>query len=112
MAQGQSAARPPTTGPTTAVPGTAVAMPGRRRFEPRRMLNTLLFVGPALALIAFFIVYPTIRTIIFSFQTQTGIGYNAPLQWTGFDNYTFLPQDDAIRTSVVNNILWLVIVTP
>jgi alpha-glucoside transport system permease protein len=112
MAQGQSAARPPTNSSTTVVPGTTAAVPGRRGLESPQLLSTLLFVGPALLLIGIFIVYPAIRTIIFSFQTQTGIGYNAPLQFTGFDNYSFMPQDDFIRTSVVNNILWLVIVTP
>ena len=112
MAQGQPVTMPPTGGSTTARPGTAVARPSRRVFEPRRMISTLLFVGPALLLIAFFVVYPAIKTIILSFQAETGIGYNAPLQWVGFDNYTYMAQDDAIRTAIINNILWLVIVTP
>ncbi len=111
MAQGQPAAAPPRRS-TMAVPGITAAVRGRQRFEPRRLLSTLLFVGPALLLIAFFVVYPAIKTIILSFQTQTGIGFNAPLQWVGFDNYTYMAQDDAIRTSIVNNVLWLVIVTP
>ncbi len=111
MAQGQPLTTPPRSS-TTAVPGLTVAVRGRQRVEPRRLLSTLLFVGPALLLIAFFVVYPAIKTLILSFQTETGIGYNAPLQWVGFDNYTYMAQDDAIRTSIINNILWLVIVTP
>jgi alpha-glucoside transport system permease protein len=69
-------------------------------------------VGPALILIAFFVVYPTIRTIILSFYTQVGIGFNPPLKFTGLGNYTSMVQDDNIHTAVVNNVLWLVIVTP
>jgi len=111
MAQGQPLTTPPRSS-TKVVPGLTVAMRGRQRFEPRRLLSTLLFVGPALLLIAFFVVYPAIKTLLLSFQTETGIGYNAPLQWVGFDNYTYMVQDDAIRTAIINNILWLVIVTP
>ena len=111
MAQGQPLATPPGRS-ATAVSGLTVAGRSRRAARPRRTISALLFVGPALLLIAFFIIYPAIKTIIFSFQTQTGIGFNAPLQWTGFDNYTFMAQDDLIRGAIVNNVLWLVIVTP
>jgi alpha-glucoside transport system permease protein len=76
------------------------------------LISPLLFVGPALILIAFFIVYPTIRTLILSLYTQVGIGFNPPLKFTGLDNYINMAQDSDIHTAVVNNILWLVIVTP
>lgn len=112
MAQGQPLVTPPTGSSTTAVPIATVAAPGRRGIQPRSALNTLLFVGPALILVIVFVLYPTIRTIYQSFFTQNGIGYNAPLKFVGFDNYTYMPQDSGIVTAVVNNILWLVIVTP
>jgi len=111
MAQGQPLATPPGRS-NTAVRGLTTVARSRPVSRPRRTISALLFVSPALLLIAFFIVYPAIKTIIFSFQTQTGIGFNAPLQWTGFDNYTFMAQDDLIRGAIVNNVLWLVIVTP
>jgi alpha-glucoside transport system permease protein len=63
-------------------------------------------------LIGIFIVYPTIRTIILSFYTQAGIGFNPPLKFIGLGNYTSMLQDSDIHTAVVNNILWIVIVTP
>ena len=112
MAQGPPAVTPPTGSSTTAVPGTTVVLPGSRGVRPSRFISPLLFVGPALILIAFFIVYPTIRTIILSFYTQAGIGFNPPLKFAGLDNYINMAQDSDIHTAVVNNILWLVIVTP
>lgn len=99
-------------GATTGVAGSTVAVVGRRNLRRPRFVSTLLFVGPALVLIGFFIVYPTLRTIDLSFYTQNGIGFNAPLKFVGGDNYTFMAQDDSMRTAIVNNLLWLVIVTP
>jgi alpha-glucoside transport system permease protein len=69
-------------------------------------------VGPALLLIGIFIVYPAIKTVYLSMTTQAGIGQNAPLQFVGLDNFNAMLSDPALRTAVVNNILWLVIVTP
>lgn len=111
MAQGQPLITPPTGSSTTAVPGTTAVLP-HRGFRPSRFISTLLFVGPALILIGAFMVYPTLRTIDLSFYTQNGIGYNTPLKFVGLDNYTFMAQDDSMRTAIVNNLLWLVIVTP
>jgi alpha-glucoside transport system permease protein len=112
MAQGPPAVTPPTGSSTTAVPGTTMVVPGHPGIRPRRLISPLLFVGPALLLIAFLIVYPTIRTIILSLYTQVGIGFNPPLRFIGLGNYTFMLQDSDIHTAVVNNILWIVIVTP
>jgi len=114
MAQGQG--QPPVISPATAastdVRGTAVAAPHRRGLALGRYLDVLLFAGPALLLITVLVIYPLIKTILFSFQQQAGIGYNAPLQWIGWDNYVTMWQDSQIHTAVINNFLWLVIVTP
>jgi alpha-glucoside transport system permease protein len=112
MAQGPPTVTPRTGSSTTAVPGTTVIVPGPRGIRPRSLISPLLFVGPALILIGFLVVYPAIRTIILSFYTQAGIGYNPPLQFTGLGNYLNMAQDPYIHTAVVNNILWIVIVTP
>lgn len=113
MAQGRSLASPPTGSSTPAVPGSTIVLPAKRGFQPRKLISPLLFVGPALILIGFFVVYPTIKTIYLSFFTQgTSIGFNVPLTFVGFDNYNFIIHDDLIRTAVVNSLLWLVIVTP
>jgi alpha-glucoside transport system permease protein len=112
MAQGPPAVTPPTGSSATVVPGASVAVPGPRGIRPRRSISPLLFVGPALLLIAFFIVYPAIRTIILSLYTQVGIGFNPPLRFIGLGNYTSMLQDGSMGTAVVNNLLWIVIVTP
>jgi alpha-glucoside transport system permease protein len=112
MARGPSVATPPTT---TDITGTAVTVPRRRgslESELRNLAYVLIFVGPALFLISFFIVYPAIRTVYLSMTQQAGIGLNAPLQFVGLDNYNSMLSDPAMHTAVINNILWLVVVTP
>jgi alpha-glucoside transport system permease protein len=114
MAQPQPAITPPTSSSVTLAPGAAItqAAPSRRGFKPQNYFNVLLFVGPALILIGVFIVYPTIKTIYLSFYQTVGIGFNAPSQFVGWSNYSDIFTDSQIRTAIVNNILWLVIVTP
>src|SRR5918994_1725653 len=63
-----------------------------------------LFLGPALILLAVWIVYPTIRTIIRSFFDRSGD------EFVGFDNYETLFSDDTLLTAIRNNVLWLLIV--
>lgn len=103
---------PPTASSVTVATTATAARPSRRGIKPRNYLNLLLFLGPAMILIAVFVVYPSIKTLYLSFYTQTGIGINAPTSFTGWDNYTGLWSNDQIRTSIKNNILWLVLVTP
>lgn len=116
MAQPQPAITPPNSSSTTVAPGAAVAaaqtLPSRSGFKPSNYLNVLLFVGPALILIALFIVYPTIKTIYLSFYTTTGIGFNAPQVFNGWGNYSDIFNESQIQTDIINNVLWLVIVTP
>jgi alpha-glucoside transport system permease protein len=63
-----------------------------------------LFLGPALVLLAVWVVYPTIRTIIRSFFDRSGD------EFVGLDNYQTLFSDDTLLTAVRNNFLWLLIV--
>ena len=63
-----------------------------------------LFLGPALLLLAVWVVYPTIRTIIRSFFDRSGD------EFVGLDNYQTLFSDDTLLTAVRNNFLWLLIV--
>jgi alpha-glucoside transport system permease protein len=112
MDQGQPVASPPTSSSATAVPATTVMLPGRRGFRPSQYLTVLLFVGPALILIGVLVIYPAIKTIINSFYTTVGIGYNAPTSFSGWTNYQNLFSDPNMQTAIKNNILWLVVVTP
>ena len=63
-----------------------------------------VFVGPALVLLAVFLLYPAIQTVVASFQDATSSS------WVGLDNYDYLVNDPNIRTSVRNTIGWMVVV--
>lgn len=112
MVQGEPVVSPPNASSVSAIPGVIPTGPRRRGFAARRSLVILLFVGPALLLIGFLIVYPASKTIYNSFFTSAGIGYNAPLTFIGLGNYQNMLSDPGIQTAIKNNILWIVIVTP
>ena len=63
-----------------------------------------LFLAPALFLLAVWIVYPTIRTIIRSFYDRSGN------KFVGLDNYHTLFTDQTLQTAIKNNFLWILIV--
>lgn len=64
-------------------------------------LRPLVFVGPAVLLIAAYLVYPTIRTIITSLTEDGG----------AVENYRFALTDPDMRVAFRNNLLWLAIGT-
>jgi alpha-glucoside transport system permease protein len=111
MAQGAPMVSPPNGSTVTTVPETVVT-PRWQGLKIGQLLKLLLFLGPALILIGVLVVYPAIKTIYLSLYTQTGIGFNAPLQFVGLGNYQQMLQDSQLQTAVLNNILWLVVVTP
>jgi alpha-glucoside transport system permease protein len=75
---------------------------GRHLWE--RYGVTAIFLAPALVLLAVWIVYPTISTIIRSFYDRSGD------EFVGFDNYETLFSDDTLFTAIRNNFLWVLIV--
>lgn len=112
MEQGVPLSAPATTGPAVSVPASARSPQGSRGFRPGNYVSVLLFVAPALILIGGLIIYPTFKTIYNSFYTSSGIGYNTPLVFVGLDNFRNMFASPIIQTAIVNNILWIVIVTP
>lgn len=72
------------------------------RWEERA--KPLVFVGPAVAAIGLFLIYPAVRTIILSFANRDSTA------WVGLDNYTNLLGSPDFRETLVNNVLWLAIV--
>jgi alpha-glucoside transport system permease protein len=73
----------------------------------QRRIRPWLWLGPALGLLGFFLIYPTIRTIIRSLYSRSEL---RP-RFVGIDNYTwFFTNNDAL-TALTNNILWLVLLT-
>ncbi|MEX2503681.1 MAG: sugar ABC transporter permease, partial [Egicoccus sp.] len=63
-----------------------------------------MYVGPALILLAIFLLYPAIRTIILSFQGPRGD------TWVGADNFARIWTDESLRRSVRNTLAWMVVV--
>jgi alpha-glucoside transport system permease protein len=63
-----------------------------------------VFVGPALVILAVFLVYPVINTIVISFGDSQGEGF------VGLDNYEFVFTDESMLRSIRNTLGWIVIV--
>ncbi|MGN8152578.1 carbohydrate ABC transporter permease [Agrobacterium sp. 22094] len=75
-----------------------------RNLNRRAAVRPWLFVGPALLLLAVYLVYPVVATFILSFYDRTGANY------VGLANYVWALYDAGFRQSIFNNILWLAVV--
>lgn len=89
---------------TAGVPRAGLPPEGERPGVFQRHWTTIVFLGPALALLGVWIVYPTVRTIIRSFYDKSGD------EFVGLENYETLFTDDTLVTAIKNNFLWLLIV--
>jgi alpha-glucoside transport system permease protein len=72
------------------------------RWENR--LKPYVFIGPALLVVAAFLVWPAIRTVYLSFFDDRSENF------VGLDNYTALFTDPALRLAMTNNLLWVLVV--
>src|SRR5438067_4396853 len=108
----------PTPGLPQVIPARAglSAVRSARGPEKPNYLAAILFLAPAGILLVVFLLYPSIYTVLLSFNR----GRNGVLeQWVGFDNYVRLFSDpDFINLSsfppsgaLWNNILWIVFYT-
>ena len=70
------------------------------------VIMPFVFIAPAFAMFAIFVIYPIIQSVALSFTEWQGIG---PKRWVGLDNYRELWGDRVFWTSLVNNIYWLVL---
>ena len=105
---------------STAVPGPVGKPRGRRlpSVFKRQGVQAFLFISPAILLLGVLIVYPMIRTSIYSFANL-----NSRLEvtrWIGFDNYTRLFTKDKSflnleefppSGALVNNVKWMILYT-
>ena len=67
-------------------------------------IKPFVFIGPASAAIGVFLIFPAGRTIIVSFaNAQT-------TAWIGLDNYTNLLGSRQFQTTLLNTLLWIIIV--
>ena len=74
---------------------------------PRRLsLKTMpyAYLLPGYGLIGLLLLYPTIQTISYSFANADSTAY------VGFDNYTTVLASEALQDSLINNLLWLLVV--
>jgi alpha-glucoside transport system permease protein len=73
--------------------------------------NSWAFVAPALILLGFFLVYPTVTTIIRSFFGG-GIKLFGPnVEYVGLENWRFIFTNNVMLTALRNNALWAVLFT-
>lgn len=63
-----------------------------------------LYILPAYLAITIYLIYPGILSVIYSFMDSTSEN------WVGFDNYTYLLQDPGFRDTLINTVLWMIIV--
>jgi len=70
----------------------------------RDRVRPFAFVGPAIVILAIFLLYPTVNTVILSFQDSTGTN------WVGFDNYTSVFTNSDTLVALRNSLAWVVIV--
>jgi len=74
-----------------------------KKWEER--LRPYVFVGPAVLLIGFFLIYPAVRTVVFSFAN------NDSTKFIGTKNYTdLLGSSDFVSGALLNTLLWMIVV--
>ena len=79
-----------------------------RRLKPRFDVNGWLFVGPALALIATFMVFPILHSFWMSFQTGLGVR----LSFAGLKNTYRLFNDPLFFTALTNTFIFFLVQVP
>jgi alpha-glucoside transport system permease protein len=73
------------------------------RFRPR--LRPWVWIAPAIAFVAFFLVIPSIQTLFLSLENANSTAF------VGLDNYVTVAQDSNVHIAVRNNLLWIVVFT-
>jgi alpha-glucoside transport system permease protein len=70
----------------------------------REGVRPFIFVGPALVILAVFLIYPVINTILTSFKDSQGESF------VGLDNFKFVFTDESMLRAIRNTFGWIVIV--
>jgi alpha-glucoside transport system permease protein len=70
----------------------------------RETIRPYVFVGPALVLLAVFLVYPVFNTILISFENSNST------EFVGLENYKFVFTDVTMLRSIRNTAGWLILV--
>lgn len=72
------------------------------RWEER--LKPYVYILPAYAAMAFYLIYPSIQTIVYAFKDSSST------EWVGFQNFTDLFGSQDFRQTLLNTVLWIIIV--
>ncbi len=67
-------------------------------------IKPYVFIGPALLVIGLFLIYPAVQTFVYSFANDDSTAF------VGFQNYTELLGSEAFRRTLLNTLLWIIIV--
>lgn len=94
------------TRPTAAATGPVVK---RRRLDRSQVRAGWLLLAPALIHSVIFIVVPTAAAIVLAF---TDYSFGETWSWIGFDNFRQLFIDEDFRASLINTIVYSVVVVP
>ncbi|MGH8950154.1 MAG: carbohydrate ABC transporter permease [Acidimicrobiia bacterium] len=62
------------------------------------------FAGPAMVLLAFYLIYPAVNTFILSFQNSAGD------EFVGFDNFQRIFTESTYLISIRNSVVWVIFV--
>jgi alpha-glucoside transport system permease protein len=73
--------------------------------EWTRRLQPFVFIGPGIAILAWYLAVPVVRTLGLSFQNEIGTS------WVGLQNYIFALTDRVMLEAFRNNLLWMVVGT-
>jgi alpha-glucoside transport system permease protein len=69
-----------------------------------RAVRPFAFAGPAMVLLAFYLVYPAINTLLLSFQDRRSD------EFVGFDNYVTIFTDSYYLVAIRNSVVWVLFV--
>lgn len=69
-----------------------------------RRIKPYVFIGPAVAAITIFLLYPAVRTVILSFANRDST------EWVGFANYGELLTSPNFQQTLLNTLLWIAVV--
>lgn len=71
----------------------------------RQRIQPLIFVAPAVLLLGWLLLYPTVRTLIFSFMDASSA------EFVGLSNYVAMFTNRLLLSALRNNLLWVVLGT-
>lgn len=75
-----------------------------RNINKANWIRPWLFVGPAVIILAGYLIYPVVNTLYRSFMDKTST------QFVGLKNYGWLLSDGKFHESMLNQFLWLLVV--